>query len=220
MRFEALRLLGISGEPDEELEAELEESYEHLLRVSAPRITYKIFDIKPEDGAIAISPALSLEGAALEELCRGCERAVLLAATLGAGVDRLIARRERESISRAVILDACASAEIERICDEAEPSIIAGKVRNGEDIWLTMRFSPGYGGVSPEESVKIIEALGAGKSVGLSLTRSGMLVPTKSVTAVIGIANEPRKRYRTCDMCAAFQNCPYREKGDFCGDRS
>ena len=136
--------------------------------------------------------------------------------TLGAGVDRLIARAQTESLFRAFILDACASAEAERLCDELEPAIMRAA---GADAWLTMRFSPGYGGVNPSESAKIIEALDAGKAIGLSLTHAGMLVPIKSVTAVIGIAGRPQKRYRSCAACAAG-DCPYRKRGAYCGDRT
>ncbi|MFR5880627.1 MAG: hypothetical protein ACLUEQ_07395 [Cloacibacillus evryensis] len=82
-----------------------------------------------------------------------------------------------------------------------------------------MRFSPGYGGVAPDESAKIIEALNARRAIA-SLTHSGMLVPIKSVTAVIGIADRPQKRYRNCAACAAADNCPYRKRGAYCGDRA
>lgn len=224
VRAEALRLLGVSGEPEAALSDELELCYAEMRRHSSPRAVYKIFGIRAADEAVEITPELRLCGAELAELCKDCRRAALLAATLGAGVDRLIARAQAESISRAMILDACASAEIERLCDESEPAIMAEAARGGAEpgaeIWLTMRFSPGYGGVAPDESAKIIEALNARRAIGLSLTHSGMLVPIKSVTAVIGIADRPQKRYRSCAACAAADDCPYRQRGAYCGDRA
>lgn len=225
VRAEALRLLGVSGEPQAELSAEMENCYAELLRHSSPRTVYKIFDIKADDDAVEITPELRLHGAALAELCRESRRAALLAATLGSGVDRLITRTQAESISRAMILDACASAEIERLCDETEPAIMAEASRTAPaavkgEIWLTMRFSPGYSGVEAAESAKIIMALDAGRAIGLSLTHSGMLVPIKSVTAIIGIADRPQKRYRSCAACAAAGACPYRKRGAYCGDRA
>ncbi|MFR5880626.1 MAG: hypothetical protein ACLUEQ_07390 [Cloacibacillus evryensis] len=125
VRAEALRLLGVSGEPEAALSDELELCYAEMRRHSSPRAVYKIFGIRAADEAVEITPELRLCGAELAELCKDCRRAALLAATLGAGVDRLIARAQAESISRAMILDACASAEIERLCDESEPAIMA-----------------------------------------------------------------------------------------------
>lgn len=216
VRAEALRLLGISGEPEAELAAGLKDCYAELRRHSSPRAVYKIFSIRTSGDTVEITPRLRLCGSALAGLCKECERAALLAVTLGAGVDRLIARAQTESLFQAFILDACASAEAERLCDELEPAIMRAA---GADAWLTMRFSPGYGGVNPSESAKIIEALDAGKAIGLSLTHAGMLVPIKSVTAVIGIAGRPQKRYRSCAACAAG-DCPYRKRGAYCGDRT
>ncbi|MCD8161905.1 MAG: hypothetical protein LUE09_00205 [Synergistaceae bacterium] len=225
VRAEALRLLGVSGAPQAELSAEMEGCYAELLRHSSPRTIYKIFDIRADCDTVEITPELRLRGAALAELCKDSRRAALLAATLGAGVDRLIARTQAVSVSRATILDACASAEIERLCDETEPTIMAEASRTAPaavkgEVWLTMRFSPGYSGVEPAESAKIIDALNAGRAIGLSLTHSVMLVPIKSVTAIIGIADRPQKRYRSCAACAAAGACPYRKRGAYCGDRA
>ena len=129
VRAEALRLLGVSGEPEAALSDELELCYAEMRRHSSPRAVYKIFGIRAADEAVEITPELRLCGAELAKLCKDCRRAALLAATLGAGVDRLIARAQAESISRAMILDACASAEIERLCDESEPAIMAEAAR-------------------------------------------------------------------------------------------
>ncbi|MDO5114910.1 MAG: vitamin B12 dependent-methionine synthase activation domain-containing protein [Synergistaceae bacterium] len=214
---EIRRLLGVKGEADEELEEEIRESYAELRRSAASRSVYRIFDITVSGDEIEISPALRLRGAELAGLCRGCGRAALMAVTLGAETDRLIARRGVENLSRALILDACASAEAERLCDETELAIMA---EAGEGKFLTMRFSPGYGGVAQSESAKIIEALDAGRKIGLRLTRSSMLTPMKSVTAVVGLADSPQNRRRDCVGCAAAESCPYRMRGACCGDKA
>lgn len=219
VRAEALRILGYTDEPEPEIAAEIEDCYADMRRCAVTRALYEIFDISVTADAIEITPTLKLCGASLAKLCKNCRKAVLMAATLGAGVDRLISRAEADSVSRALFIDACASAEIERTCDELEPEIMA-KLDGHGDTWLTMRFSPGYGGVEPTESAKILEALNAGRRIGLTLTKSGMLIPIKSVTAVIGIADRPQKRERGCKYCAAAANCPYRKRGAYCGDRS
>lgn len=212
IKGEALRLLSV-GEASAELTAELRSAYVELRKAASPRLMWKIFDIETRGGSVEFSPELRLEGAAFAELCRGCGRAALIAATLGAEADRLIARAQRLSMSRAALLDACASAEIERLCDAAEPDI----ARAADGSFLSMRFSPGYGGTDQRESSKIIAALGADRAIGLSLTASGLLVPLKSITAAIGLCSEPRNRRRPCEGCAAAPSCRFRMKGAICG---
>lgn len=213
---EILRLLGAESGADGALRSEIDGCLTELRGCDA-RGLFKIFEIKTNDAEVEISPSLRLAGADLARLCRGCGRAALLAVTLGAGADRLIARAQAQSISRAVVMDACASAEVERMCCEMEPRIMEAA---GADKFLTMRFSPGYGDVPQSESAKIIEALDAARRIGLTVTRSQMLVPVKSVTAVIGIADAPQKRYESCGLCAAAASCPYKKRGAYCGERA
>ena len=114
----------------------------------------------------------------------------------------------------AVILDACASVLIDKVCDEAESGIIETLKENE---FLTMRFSPGYGDVPLETSSDLIDILQATKRIGLSLTKSHMLVPTKSVTAIIGISSQKENRQKSCGACNLVKTCAYRKRGEQCG---
>ena len=53
-----------------------------------------------------------------------------------------------------------------------------------------MRFSPGYGDFDLKYQKDILEYLDANKKIGISLTDSLMMIPTKSITAIIGIKRE------------------------------
>ena len=79
--------------------------------------------------------------------------------------------------------DALCSAAIEGFCDLLN-------ARLAEGLSTRARFSPGYGDMSLEYQRDFISVLDAGKNIGLALTQSLMLTPTKSVTALIGIQNE------------------------------
>lgn len=212
---EATALLGI---PEEKITpailGRIGEQYRRIQETSVPRSIFAIFDIEVHDSEVLFDDAFSIRGRGLASVCRECKKAALIAATLGSGIDVLLRRSQTEDMSDAVILDACASAEIEKVTDLAEREVIS-KISPGEH--LTMRYSPGYGDVPPEESHKIIFALSADRRIGLKLTETGMLVPIKSVTAVIGISERIADRKRDCSFCSMRESCAYKKRGGSCG---
>ena len=111
---------------------------------------------------------------------RGCTHVLVFAATLGVGADRLIARYSRLSPSRAVIIDAVMTERIECVCDLVEREL-------GMRESIRPRVSAGYGDIPIELQRDIFMALTPERSIGLTLTESLLMSPTKSVSAIIGI---------------------------------
>ena len=72
-----------------------------------------------------------------------------------------------------------------QIIDQFIKSDIRPSLHDNEK--LTQRFSPGYGDLSMNTIEDIIAILNAQKRIGLSVTRSLMMTPIKSVTAILGI---------------------------------
>lgn len=212
---EAAALLGI---PEDKMTAEIQgrigELYRRIREASVPRSVFAVFDIEAHDAEVLFEDSFSIRGRDLANICRDCKKAALLATTLGSGTDMLLRRSQTEDMSDAVILDACASAEIERVTDMAESEIIRSL---SPEEHLTMRFSPGYGDVPLEDSKKIISALSADRRIGLKLTGADMLVPMKSVTAVIGISERITGRNKDCTLCFMRESCTYKKRGGSCG---
>lgn len=123
-------------------------------------------------------------GDALARHLEGCGDVYLLVATLGAAFDVFLRRTSAVSAADAFIVQAIGAAAVERVLDDAETEIRAGLA---PDETLVSRYSPGYGDFPLEESRAILGALDASKRIGVSLTESLLLVPSKSVTAVIGV---------------------------------
>lgn len=150
----------------------------------------------------------------LSRILVNCKTCVLMSATLGPGVDRLLARVQQEDMADAVLLDALASSEVEYMCDQSEQTLAA---KLGGEQYMTMRYSPGYGDVPLQASAYILSILGIRGETGISMTDSFMLVPVKSITALIGISDRPEPRARSCADCLAAENCVYRKRGELCG---
>lgn len=213
---DALRYIGIpKGKADEEIKEKVIHVFNELHQIVKPRIIYQRTGVAIEDDRVVLEKThcciVSKDLAALLAHSKNC---ILMAATLGLAVDRQIALRQKLNMLDAVILDACASVLIEKVCDDTEGEIISNLK---EDEYLTMRFSPGYGDVPLEASGEILDILMAQKKIGLSLTNSHMLVPTKSITAIIGLSSQRENRQKSCGHCNLVKTCMYKRRGERCG---
>ena len=136
-----------------------------------------------------------------------------MCATLGSNVDKLLRQTQAQDMAKAVILDAMASAAIEQVCDEAEKEISA-RLENKHFTW---RFSPGYGDFPIAVQKDFLTALNAQKVIGLCASQSGMLTPTKSVTAVISVHEKSvQQQKHSCESCNMRDRCNYRKTGGTC----
>ena len=183
-----------------------------MLRTARPRIVWRMFKILPQG---------MLEGADyrpggenIRAFLNDCDSVVILAATLGAEAESLIRRAAVRNISDGVILDAAGSAAIEAVCDNFCADLAAELAPR----FLTDRFSPGYGDMPLSDQRAIFHLLDVSRRIGVSLSESNLMIPQKSVTALIGVSDRQQpRRGRGCEVCANFENCAYRKEGKSCG---
>ena len=212
---EALRYLGAAEAP-ESLRRQAAEEMEALSARIRPRYVYRVWDLDfPGDGVILRGTGLVLRGGTAARMLGTCDRAALLACTLGARFDLSLTALQARDMARAVILDACGSALVEQGCDEAEEELSA----RFPGQYLTDRFSPGYGDLPLAPQGDICALLDAPRRLGLHVTESLLLNPVKSVTAVIGISDRPQMaRIRGCAYCQMRDRCALRKGGKHCGN--
>ena len=162
---------------------EMREAVCELYGKAEGSLTYKVcyteVPVRPVDGAVDLGFAV-FGSADLAKNLRGCTRAVVFAATVGLAFDRLCAAYGRTSPSRAVLLQGIGAERIESLCDVFTEDVLAGES-------IRPRFSPGYGDFSIEHQKDIFTILDPPRRIGLTLTDSILMSPTKSVTALIGI---------------------------------
>jgi len=212
---EPLRYLGVRGEPDPDLYAQLSAAADRLTRSVTPRWLWRAFPTSFQDESIVLEGAgLALTGELARRMLDGCTQAVLLACTLGAGFETLLRAEQARSMARAAMLDACGSAWVEAGCDEAQREIAA----RFPGLYLTDRFSPGYGDLPLEVQRDICAVLDVPRRLGVQVGDSLLMNPSKSVTAVIGLSDRPQPaRVRGCGFCDLRQNCEFRKEGKTCG---
>lgn len=90
-------------------------------------------------------------------------------------------------MASAVVIDAMAGCAIEQVCNKAEEVIR----ESFPEMNMTWRFSPGYGDMPIDCQKKFVDAVNASREIGLNVSESFIMIPRKSVTAVIGLSKEP-----------------------------
>lgn len=211
---QAFRYMGLHGQPDANMLSLAEKIEKQLLAAVFPRFTYQVCPIAfTPAGVQCEGTALLLTGEDIRQHLDGCARAILLCATLSAGADTCIRVAGAQDVLGGMMCDAMASALTEQLCDAAEREILA----QFPDEYPTWRFSPGYGDLPLETQGDFLRAVNAEKRLGVTLSAGGLCIPTKTVTAVIGLAAQPvPKGKRGCAVCNLSRTCPYRAKGVHC----
>ncbi len=208
---EILMYLGHRGqEITPEIAIQIQKCTAEVRRHVAPRLVYHCLPVK--NGEIT---GFSLEGNDIRELLQSSHEAVLFAVTLGSDIEQMLMRHAVTDMADALILDACASVAVENVCDCFEEDVRVQVSQKNR--YLTSRFSPGYGDLPLETQTGMCEMLNTHRRIGLTVTENCLLIPRKSVTAVMGISDEPQKlRKRGCENCSMFLKCTYRKKGIVC----
>lgn len=143
-----------------------------------------------------------------------CHQAALLCCTLGGEFEALLRRTQVRDMAQAAILDACGSAYVESGCDAAQDEL----ARRFPSLYLTDRFSPGYGDLPLSLQPAICSVLDTQRRLGVQATEHFLLNPGKSVTAIIGLSDRPQMaRVRGCAYCSMRETCALRKGGHHCG---
>jgi hypothetical protein len=203
------KYLGYRGSEMDKPTAALTEEAVHELSTITPRHVLRRLPLFISESSVHIG-GLITESKSLAKHLSGCREVILLAATLGVMADQIIRRASALHMSRAVILQAAAAAKLEAYLN-ATGEALAQELQQ-ENLYLTPRFSPGYGDLSLDCQEELLNLLEAGKRIGLGMTAKNMLTPAKSVTAILGLSPEKQTAcYQICQKCPNTA-CSFREE--------
>ena len=180
-------------------------------RAAMPGYCVSEFEIEKNDGIIRIKNSnIVLPGESIQKHLKGCGRILIFAATIGAPIEKVIGIYEVKDMTKAVILDCCASALIEEYCNSVCAEL--EKKYNEKGLFLTSRFSPGYGDLPMALQSELLNASNAARIIGLSCNEKYLMTPRKSVTAIIGISEKEVCKKEGCSGCSMEKTCPNRRK--------
>ena len=175
---EILRYSG--AKEDETILALLEKAKELGENKLSYRVCYREFDISEDEEVLKISSSKNLQ-----KNLASCCGFIIFAATVGAEIDRAIAKEAKSSPAMAIMLSAFATERIESLCDAFCHDIAEQKAK--ENLITKPRISPGYGDISLSLQKEIFRYLDCPRKIGLTLGDNLFMTPRKSVTAIVGI---------------------------------
>lgn len=203
---EVFRYLGYGkNEPDESIYNLTAECIEEVREKLSPKACYDKFDIvRCDDNSIGFATIKTNSKALIKNL-KDCDEVIIFVATIGADIDRLIQKYSIINPSKAVVLQSIGAVFVEAWCD-----IICQRIRNMYNKYQRPRFSPGYGDFELTKQSEIFELLDCHRKIGVILAESLLMIPTKSVSAVIGLSDKNLKcEMSGCEICKNLQ-CEYR----------
>lgn len=181
---EVLRYAQASGLDEKTLLECLEELCGEAEPVIASRVCFVESPVRVTNEDVCFE-GFAVRSASLCRALSGCASAVLFGATIGLGVDRLIAKYGRISPVKALFCQALGAERIEALCDTFCEALALENQKRG--LRPRPRFSPGYGDCPLEFQRALFQVLDAPHQIGLSLNESLLMSPTKSVTAIVGL---------------------------------
>lgn len=182
-RREILRYAGAKI-ADEALDALIDECEALVKGTLSYRVAYAEFPVKETTAGLDLGFAVT-DSRDLAYALRGCERIVLFGATVGIALDRMVARYAALSPAKGLVLDAIGTAHAEALCDLFCAELAEKYAREGA--LLRPRFSPGYGDLSLAMQQNVFSALDLSRKIGITLSESLLMIPRKSVTAIVGV---------------------------------
>lgn len=219
-RAEAIRYLGYGrAQPGEAERALLDAVIDEVAAVGDCRCCWTRGPVDwPSGGeADAVFPKvgpLVLDSPPLVRHLAGCTSAIVFVSTAGRGIDRLLETYKRLSPARALMVQAVGAALVEAWCDALCAQFAADAV--GQGLAPRTRFSPGYGqwSLAPAQEA-IFSWLEPARRIGVSLTAGGLMVPSKSVSAIVGLAPiflgaKPSPSSTPQCVDCSLPTCPYR----------
>lgn len=177
-----------------------------------PAVSFRVWPVVEQGpGWMELCNGSRLEARLLSHHLRGASHLALGVCTVGAMLENRVS--EWFALSerlRAVVLDDIGTLVLYLLSDQVEELLqkeaaILGLEASGV-------LNPGEDAFDLTEQAKVAELAG-GDSIGVSVTSTGMLIPRKSLSLVMGLGARMPKwgRGERCARCGARERCPHRQ---------
>lgn len=163
---------------------------------------WQMYDYDAARSLVMSEPPFEIKGRSIEKHLEKCARVVCMAVTVGEAIELEVTGKFRAGkYVPAMLLDAAATSAVEQAADQMELAIKQAVEKEG--FKMRSRYSPGYGDWGLDQQKELFRLTGA-KEIGMRLSTAMMLMPRKSVTAIIGLTknaveDETKRDCSTCD---------------------
>lgn len=171
---------------------------------------YRILDcpeVNIKEGTVTCSSGRLHTGRKISGYMKGAGRIALFLCTAGKTFTELShVYQQNGDFLEAFVVESIGSATVENAMDKVQLHLENAMMEQGKKI--TNRYSPGYCEWALSGQRDLFAYIGD-HPTGITINESCLMQPIKSVSGIIGIGDEVRKRPYGCDICNST-SCAYR----------
>jgi len=180
----------------------------HLLEPAAVYEYYKVTWMSPNQ--VSLEDDKAIQGSLIHTIFPEAKELAIVVCTIGPKLEKQVTHYSKSGEAlRGMILDGIGSAAVDMLAPEACRIIASEASSHGHQ--TSSPVSPGWPGLPLTEQWNLFELVNT-QEIGVSLTASGIMVPRKSVSMVIGIGPQMTTwtQAEVCARCSLRKTCPYR----------
>jgi hypothetical protein len=169
---------------------------------------YKVTGMSPNQ--VSLEGDKAIQGPLLHTVFPEAKELAIVICTIGPKLEKQVTYYSKSSETlRGALLDGIGSAAVDMLVPEACRLIASEASSHGHQ--TSSPVSPGWPGLPLTEQWNLFELVNT-QEIGVSLTASGIMVPRKSVSMVIGIGPQMATwtQAEVCARCSLRKTCPYR----------
>ena len=190
----------------------IEEACLEARLLANPRGIWQMYDYDAATQTVLSDPPFSIKGEVIGKHLEKSEKVIILSASVGDAIEEHVTQYFKDGrYAYSVLLDAAATAAVEQIADTMEKAIEPKVAKEGYS--MRWRFSPGYGDWPLEQQPEMVRVAKSAQ-IGVNVSDASMLVPRKSITAIICLVPQNNETApHTPNGCAACSkiDCPSRK---------
>jgi len=179
-----------------------------LLKPSIVHSSYSVVEIGPDH--VLAESNVTLRGTSFHSVLSEAKKLAVVIYTIGPDLENMVTQDfNRTEYLRGLLLDNIGDAALDLLYEEVCQLIKVEAASYGYQ--GSSPISPGMSGFPISEQRRLFELVPA-REIGVSLTSSGMMVPRKSVSMVIGMGPKMPQwsQAEACARCGSGDTCPYR----------
>jgi hypothetical protein len=180
-------------------------------RLLEPAAAYQYYAVRNMTGSqISLEGDKAIHGQLLPAIFPEAKELAVVLCTIGSRLEEQVTDYSKNgAILQGMILDGIGSAAVDKLVSEILRLIATEVASRGYDI--SSPINPGMPGFPLTAQWNLLGLVNAG-AIGVRLTASGVLVPRKSTSMVIGIGPQMTKwtQAEVCARCSLKKTCHYR----------
>lgn len=180
-------------------------------RLLEPAVAYEYYQVTSmSPSQVSLEGDKAIQGPLLHTIFPEAKELAVVVCTIGPKLEKQATDYfSRSEPLRGMLLDGIGSAAVDMLVPEACRRIASEASPRGHQ--TSSPVSPGWPGLPLTEQWNLFELVNT-QEIGVSLTASGIMVPRKSVSMVVGIGPQMATwtQAEVCARCNLRKTCPYR----------